>query len=127
MLETRVFALGVLANDGKVDVGMTGGDTGERFAQDDRGVNVELLTHSDIPRYVTGLGDWSKQDAFAMIDLCSEAEKSMNETRTLESNFVAFQALHSLLEESFTRGGHAGDIILLPLYRSVDRLENLFN
>jgi hypothetical protein len=75
MLETRILALSVLANYGKVDIGMTGGDPGERFAQDYRCVNVKLLTHRDIPGYVTGLGDWSKQDAFGMVVLHSETKE----------------------------------------------------
>jgi len=50
-----------------------------------------------------------------------------NERRTLEPDFVALQALHSLLEESLTGGGHAGDIILVPFYWSIDRLEYLFD
>ena len=60
MLEAGVLALGVLTNYGKVDIGVTGGDTGEGLAQDYRSVNVELLTHSDIPGDVTGLGNRSK-------------------------------------------------------------------
>lgn len=51
----------------------------------------------------------------------------MNERRTLEPNFVTLQALHSLLEESFTRGGHARNIVLFPFYGRVDRLEDLFD
>jgi hypothetical protein len=51
----------------------------------------------------------------------------LNERRTLEPNPVTLQALHGLLEESFTGGGHAGNIILFPFYRRVDRLEDLFD
>jgi hypothetical protein len=127
VFETGVLALGVFANYGKVDIGMTGGDTGKGLAQNYGCVNVELLTHSDIPGDVTGLGDRSKEDAFKAITLCSESENGMEERRTLEPNFVALQALHSLLEESFTRGGHARNIILVPFYGSVDRFEYLFD
>jgi len=127
VFETGVLALGVFTNYGKVDIGVTGGDAGKGLAQNDRGINVELLTHGDIPGDVTGLGDRSKQDAFKRVTLCSESENKVNERRTLEPNFVALQALHSLLEESLTRGGHAGDIILVPFYWSIDRLEYLFD
>ena len=50
-----------------------------------------------------------------------------NERRTLETNFVTLQALHSLLEESFTGRGHAGNIVLFPFYGRVDRLEDFFD
>jgi len=64
VLETGVLAFRVFANYGKVDIGMTGGDTGKRLAQDYGGINIELLTHSNIPGDVTRLGNRSKQDAF---------------------------------------------------------------
>ena len=51
----------------------------------------------------------------------------MDERQTLEPNFVALQALHGLLEKSFTGGGHARNIILFPFYRRVDRLKDLFD
>ena len=127
VFETGVLALGVFTNYGKVDIGMTGGDAGKGLAQNDGCINVELLTHGDIPGDVTGLGNRSKQDAFKAVKLCSKSENKMNERRTLEPNFVALQALHSLLEESLTGGGHAGDVILVPFYWSVNRLEYLFN
>ncbi len=127
VFETGVLALGVFTNYGKVDIGMTGGDTGKGLAQNYGGIDVELLTHGDIPGDVTGLGNRSKQDAFKTVTLCSESENRMNERRTLEPNFVALQALHSLLEESLTGGGHAGDIILVPLYWSIDGLEYFFD
>ena len=51
----------------------------------------------------------------------------MNERRTLEPDFVAVQTLHSLLEESLAGRGHAGYIILVPFYWSIDRLEYLLD
>jgi hypothetical protein len=127
VFEARVLALGVFTNYGKVDIGMTCGDTGKGLAQNDGGINVELLTHGDIPGDVTGLGNRSKQDAFKRVTLCSRWENKVNERRTFESNFVTLQALHSLLEESLTGRGHAGDVILIPFYWSIDRLEYLFD
>jgi hypothetical protein len=64
VLETGVLSLRVFANYGKVDIGMPGGDTGKRLAQHYGGINIELLTHSDVPGNVTRLGYRSKQDAF---------------------------------------------------------------
>lgn len=62
VLETRVLSLSVLTDDSKVDVSVTGGESGNGFAEDERGVNVELLTHGDVPRRVTGSFDGSVQD-----------------------------------------------------------------
>lgn len=49
VLESRVFTLGVLSDDSKVDVVVAGGEAGEGLAENDGGVDVELLTHGDIP------------------------------------------------------------------------------
>lgn len=46
---------------------------------------------------------------------------------TLEPDLVALHALYSLLEEIFIGGRGAGDIVLLPLYRGVDMLEDLLD
>ena len=51
----------------------------------------------------------------------------MDRVRTLETDPVAPQTLHSLLEENLALGGHAGDVVLLPLNGSVDILENLLD
>lgn len=47
--------------------------------------------------------------------------------RTLQSHSVPLQALHGLLEESLTRGGHTRDIVLLPLYGSVDVFKDVLD
>ncbi len=47
--------------------------------------------------------------------------------RTLETNPVAPEALHSLLEEDLTLGGHAGDVVLLPFNGGVHVLEDLLD
>jgi len=49
VLETRVFTFSVLTNDGKVDISVTSGETGNRLAENEGSVNVELLTHGDVP------------------------------------------------------------------------------
>ena len=51
----------------------------------------------------------------------------MDRVRTLETDPVAPQTLHSLLEENLALGGHAGDVVLLPLNGSVDILEDLLD
>ena len=62
VFEARVLSLGVLTDDSEVDVGVARRESWERLAKDDRRVNVELLTHGNVPRHMSGLGDWSKQD-----------------------------------------------------------------
>ena len=47
--------------------------------------------------------------------------------RTLETNPVAPQTLHSLLEENLALGGHAGNVVLLPLNGGVNVLEDLLD
>lgn len=54
VLEAGVLSLSVLADDGEVDVAVAGGHAGDRLAQDDRGVDVELLAHRNVPRGVAG-------------------------------------------------------------------------
>lgn len=63
MLEARILALSVFTDDGKVDVGMAGGEAGKRLAEDNGGVNVELLAHGDVPRYMAGGSDGREEDA----------------------------------------------------------------
>lgn len=46
---------------------------------------------------------------------------------TLETDTVAPQTLHSLLEEVLALGRHARDVVLLPLNGSVDVLEDLLH
>jgi hypothetical protein len=55
MLKARVLALGVLTDNGKVDIGVASGNTWERLAQDYRSVDIKLLTHGHVPGEVTGL------------------------------------------------------------------------
>lgn len=47
--------------------------------------------------------------------------------RTLKTNPVAPQTLHSLLEENLALGGHAGNVVLLPLNGGVNVLEDLLD
>lgn len=49
VLETAVLALGVFTDDGKVDVLVAGWNAGEGLADHDGSVDVESLTHGDVP------------------------------------------------------------------------------
>lgn len=49
VLEARVLSLGVLTDDGKVDVLVPGGKAWEGLAEGDGSVDVELLAHRDVP------------------------------------------------------------------------------
>lgn len=49
MFQARVFSLSVLSDDGKVYVVVASGEAGQGLAQHNRGVDVELLSHSDVP------------------------------------------------------------------------------
>lgn len=49
MFQTRVFSLSVLSDDGKVYVVVASWEAGQGLAQYDRGVDVELLSHGDVP------------------------------------------------------------------------------
>jgi hypothetical protein len=62
VLETCVLSLGIFTDDGKVDITVTGRDTRDGLAQYDGRVDVELLTHGDVPRRVTRTLDGSVED-----------------------------------------------------------------
>ena len=47
--------------------------------------------------------------------------------RTLEPDAVALQAVHGLLEESLSGGGHTRDVVLIPLNGSIDVLKDLLD
>jgi len=63
VLKARVLTLSILTNDGKVNVGMAGGKPGERLAEDNRRVDVQLLAHGDVPGYMARLRYRSKENA----------------------------------------------------------------
>jgi hypothetical protein len=64
VFQARIFTFGVLTDDSEVDIGMTGRKAGERFAEDNGGIDVELLTHGDVPGDVARLGDRGKENAW---------------------------------------------------------------
>ena len=86
VFQARVLSFSVFANNGEVDIGVTSRDTREGFAKNHGGVYIKLLTHSDVPRQVAF--DWSEKNS-------------------LETNAVALEGLHGLLEKRFPFAGHA--------------------
>lgn len=64
MFKTRVLALSVLTDNSKVDVRMSSSQAGQRFADNDGSVDVELLSHSDVPGVVTALVDGGVKNTF---------------------------------------------------------------
>jgi hypothetical protein len=63
VLEAAVLALGVLADNDKVDVLVSGRHAGDGLAERDGSIDVELLTHSDVPGRVSAAFDGSVEDA----------------------------------------------------------------
>lgn len=49
MLQPRVFTLGIFTYNGKIDVGVTSRESRQGLAEHNRGIDVELLTHGDVP------------------------------------------------------------------------------
>lgn len=62
VLKTRILALSVLTDDGKVHVVVTRRESGEGLAEYDRGIDVKLLAHGDVPRNVASSGDGGEED-----------------------------------------------------------------
>lgn len=54
VFQTRVLSLRILSNNSKIDVVMASREARQGLAQHNRGVDVELLSHGDVPRVVTG-------------------------------------------------------------------------
>jgi hypothetical protein len=54
VLEARVFALGVLADDAQVDILVSGLVSGNVLDQDDGGVDIEFLSQRDVEGLVAG-------------------------------------------------------------------------
>ena len=106
VLQSGVLSLGVFTDDGKVDSVVSGGDTVQRLADDDVGVNVERLTHGDVPRVVSV--DGGVEDS-------------------LESDLVTLERLHGTLELGLVTVGLARDVVLLPLDGDVERGKDLLD
>ena len=66
MFKTRVFTLRVFSNNGKVDVGVSGGETRDGFAENEGGVDVELLSHGYVPGGVARSLDGGVENTWSM-------------------------------------------------------------
>lgn len=116
VFETRVFTFGVLTDNAKINILVTGLVAGDVLDEDDRGENIELLTESNVERLVAGALNWGKED-------------------TLQTQLVTAQRSNGLLEKLFrvlVTGVNTANIYLLPLdgnivglEDSLDRLSNL--
>lgn len=108
VLKTGVLSLSVLTDNGEVDVLVAGLVTWDVLDQDHGGVDVELLTESNVEGLVAGALDWGVQDA-------------------LKTNLVALQGSNGLAEELLSvlvAGLNTGDIDLLPLDWDIVGLED---
>lgn len=108
VLEAGVLSLGVLTDDGKVDVLVAGLVSWDVLDQDNGRVDVELLTESDVEGLVAGALHWRVKDA-------------------LKTNLVALQGSNGLAEELLgvlVTGLNTGDINLLPLDWDIVGLED---
>lgn len=109
VLEARVLALGVLADDAQVDVLVARLVAGDVLDEGDAGVDVELLAHGHVEALVAGPADGRVQDA-------------------LEAQLVALERRHRLAEGVLgATGAHrvdARDLDLLPLDGHIVRLED---
>lgn len=108
VLKAGVLALGVLTDDGEVDVLVAGLVAGDVLDQDDRGVDVELLTEGDVEGLVAGAVDGGVEDA-------------------LKTDLVALQGGDGFAEKLLgvlCSGLETGNINLLPLNGNVVGLED---
>lgn len=79
VLETAVFALGVLTDNAEVDILVAGLEAGDVLDQGDRGVDVELLTESDVEGGVTRPADGSVEDTLQAELVASERGDGLSE------------------------------------------------
>jgi hypothetical protein len=64
VLETRVFSLSVFSDNGEIDIFVSGRETWKGFADNDGSVDIESLTHGDVPRVVAVLVNGGVEDTF---------------------------------------------------------------
>lgn len=62
-----------------------------------------------------------------MPESVSVSARGEREWATFQTDAVALETLHSLLEEVLASGRHTGDIVLLPLDGCIDIVEYLFH
>lgn len=108
VLKARVLSLSVLTDDAQVDIVVAGLVARDVLDEDNRGVDVKLLSERNVERLVAGALDGRVED-------------------TLETELVALQRGDSLTEELLgvlVAGLDTGDIDLLPLDGDVVGLED---
>jgi hypothetical protein len=108
VLQARVFAFGILADDAEVDVGVACFVAGDVLDEHDGGVDVEFLSEGDVEGLVARAFDWRVEDAF-------------------KTEFVSFEGGDGFLEEFFrvlVARVHARDVHLFPFYWYVVGFEN---
>lgn len=108
MLETGVFSLGVLTDNAQIDVLMPCLVAGDVLDQDDRGVNIKLLSEGDIEGLVAGSCDGRVED-------------------TLQAQLVALERCNGFAEKLLrvlVASFHARHIDLFPLDGHVIGLED---
>ena len=105
VLKTRVLSLGVLTNDGKVDVLVTGGVAGDVLAENQGGVHVQVLADGDVEGRVSKGRDRGVENS-------------------LKTDLVAAERFDRLLEGGVISSGVSRDIELLPINRHVGGLED---
>jgi hypothetical protein len=113
VLETRVLALGVLTDNAQIDILVTSLVARDVLDEGDRGVDVELLTHSDVEGRVARAVHGSVED-------------------TLETELVPAEGGNALAESLLGAGGSSGigasretrDLDLLPLNGNIVGLED---
>ena len=126
MLQARVLTLSVLTDDGKVNIVVPGLSSTDRFADDDAGINIKLLTHGDVPGDMARGLEGGEQDAYHCSSVIYSQERE-GIVVTLEADFVALHALDGLFEETLASRGDTRDVILLPLNGGIDMLEDLLD
>lgn len=106
MLQPGILSLGVFPDDGEIHPVVSGRDPVQRFTDDDVGVNIERLTHGDVPRVVP-------------------VDRGIKDP--LETDLVTFERLHGSLEFGLVAVGLARDVVLLPFDGDVERGEDLLD
>ena len=87
MLQATVFTLGVFSNDTQIDILVPSFITRNVLDQDDRGVDVQLLTKGNVERNVTGARDRCMEDTWECLSVLSE--RMLWGSHTLQPDLVS--------------------------------------
>ncbi len=109
MFEATVLSFGIFANNGKVNVLVSGWNAGKSLDVRKGGKNVQFLSQSNIQTLMTISSNWGEQDA-------------------LEPNFVSFQTVRSSLCQTRVRLVWVpADIVLLPFNGQLCSLKDVLD